>query len=70
MNRAHIAWQTSTNSASESLTEERSEIDILIDQFCRRAVGGLNPVGRLSDYLRALEIVELFPRSYAPRGLK
>jgi hypothetical protein len=56
--RTRIVWQTSTESADESLVNERVETEILIDQFCRRAVGGLNPVGRLSEFLRAIEIVE------------
>ena len=56
--RTHIRWETSTESADESLVDERSETEILIDQFCRRALGGLNPVGRLSEYLSAIEVVE------------
>jgi predicted dehydrogenase len=56
--RTRIFWKTSTESADESLDDERSETEILIDQFCRRALGGLNPVGRLSDFLRAFKVVE------------
>ena len=58
MDRTRIVWQSAQESADESLDDERSETEILIDQFCRRAVGGLNPVGRLSEFLRAVEIVE------------
>jgi hypothetical protein len=57
-NRTQISWKTSTERTDEFLVDERSEIEILIDQFCRRAMGGLNPVGRLSEFLRAVEIVE------------
>ncbi len=56
--RTRITWKTSTESADESLDDERSETDILIDQFCRRALGGLNPVGRLSDFFRAIKVLE------------
>lgn len=56
--RTRIVWNSSTESADELLTDERPETAILIDQFCRRAVGGLIPVGRLSDYFRAIEIAE------------
>lgn len=54
--RTHIAWQTAGLATEETLTDERTEIEILIDQFCRRALGGLNPVGRLSDYTRAVSL--------------
>ena len=56
--RTRILWKTSTESADESLVDERDETEILIDQFCRRALGGLNPVGRLGDFLRAIKVVE------------
>lgn len=56
--RTRIVWNTQAGSAEESLVDERSETEILIDQFCRRAVGGLIPVGRLSDYFQAIEIAE------------
>ncbi len=56
--RTRIQWQASTESADETLLDERSEIEILIDQFCRRAVGGINPVGRLSEFLHAVEMIE------------
>ncbi len=56
--RTKISWQNSTESADEVLTGERSEIDILIDQFCRRAIGGLNPVARFSEYIRAVKIAQ------------
>ena len=56
--RAWIRWENSRESAEECLQDERSEIEILIDQFCRRALGGLNPVGRLEEYAKALQIAE------------
>ncbi len=54
--RTHITWQTAADSADESLTDERTELEILIDQFCRRALGGLNPVARFSEFVQAMQI--------------
>ena len=56
--RTWIRWENSQESAEECLQGERSEIEILIDQFCRRALGGLNPVGRLEEFSKALQIAE------------
>jgi len=56
--RAWIRWENSQESAEECLQDERSEIEILIDQFCRRALGGLNPVGRLEEFSKALQVAE------------
>lgn len=61
--QTRIVWRTATESKDESLTDERTETEILIDQFCRRALGGLNPMGRLSEYMRALEIARLIRSS-------
>lgn len=58
LSRTHIQWQTSREFADESLIDERTEIEILIDQFCRRALGGLNPIGRLSEFIRAHEVAQ------------
>lgn len=58
LSRVRIRWQNSAETADESLIDERTEIEILIDQFCRRALGGLNPVGRLSEFFRAMEFVK------------
>ncbi|WP_373653457.1 hypothetical protein [Schlesneria sp. DSM 10557] len=59
--RTYIRWEAAEQAAEEHLHDERSEIEILIDQFCRRAVGGLNPVGRLEEFSRAMRIVESLP---------
>jgi hypothetical protein len=58
-----IVWRTEAGVIEESLTNERTAIEILIDQFCRRALGGLNPIGRLSEYLRAVEFAKLVRNS-------
>lgn len=56
--RTDIVWQTDAKPVEEHLHDERTETEILIDQFCRRALGGLNPIGRLSEFARAMQIVE------------
>ncbi len=58
INPNHIAWQTETDHAVESLTHERSPFVILLDQFCRRAAGGLIPAPSLADALNGLALVE------------
>ena len=49
-----IVWQTESDQADESLHNERSPYEILLDQFCRRALGGLVPAPTAADALRAL----------------
>jgi hypothetical protein len=55
-NRTRIKWETAGETGDEFLGDERTEVEILIDQFCRRALGGLNPVGRLSEFVSAIEL--------------
>ena len=49
----NIEWSTDEGQQSEELTSERTEIEVLLDHFCRRAVGGLIPVPSLEDLMRA-----------------
>ncbi len=44
-----ITWSNGELSKTESLLSDRSEIQVILDLFCRRAVGGLIPVTDLSD---------------------
>ncbi len=55
---ADIFWQIGADAVKDDLTSERSSTDILLDQFCRRVVGGLVPVSDLSDALRALRLAD------------
>lgn len=48
-----IEWTADENRQSEELTTERTETEVLLDHFCRRAVGGLIPVPSLDDLMRA-----------------
>ncbi len=53
-----ITWQTKTERADESLTNERSPFEIMLDQFCRRALGGLVPVPTSTDAVQSLAIMQ------------
>lgn len=48
-----IEWTSNGTDHVEKLVSERSEIEVLLDHFCRRVVGGLIPVPTLEDLLRA-----------------
>lgn len=51
-----LTWSTSTAGDREHLTLDRSSIEIIVDQFCRRVVGGLIPVSDLGDLLRSARL--------------
>ena len=56
-NATRLSWQTDTEQADESLTHERPPCEIILDQFCRRALGGLVPVPTLTDAVQSLAIL-------------
>jgi len=63
---AHIRWTvTGGETATESLTSDRSEVEVMIDHFCRRLVGGLIPVADISDVCRSLRLVRATNQSLA-----
>ena len=56
--RSSISWQSRESTAtSESLVAERAERVVMLDHFCRRAVGGLIPVADYNDIARALKVL-------------
>lgn len=57
---ATIRWQNGTFSdfQVEQLAAERSDADVMLDQFFRRVVGGLIPVADVRDVCRALFFVQ------------
>jgi predicted dehydrogenase len=62
----HIRWKlTGGEPATESLTGDRSEVEVMIDHFCRRLVGGLIPVADISDVCRGLRLVHATRESLA-----
>lgn len=48
-----IIWRTDQEAGDESLTSERSDLQVMLDHFCRRVVGGLIPVADLGDVRRS-----------------
>lgn len=53
-----ITWEHDGVQHRESLSSERPEIEVMLDHFCRRVVGGLIPVPNIEDVHRALSIVQ------------
>lgn len=53
---SQIDWDDANDRQSESLAGERADVDVMLDHFSRRAVGGLIPVGTLSDLCRAARL--------------
>ena len=63
---AQIRWRlTGGEIETESLIADRSEVEVMIDHFCRRLVGGLIPVADISDVCRCLRLVHATQRSLA-----
>lgn len=59
-----IEWQADGEAAiSESLSHDRPEVEVMLDHFCRRVVGGLIPVADLSDICRSLHLVRSLEQS-------
>jgi predicted dehydrogenase len=63
---SQIRWKlTGGETATESLTSDRSEVEVMIDHFCRRLVGGLIPVADIADVCRCLRLVHATRQSLA-----
>lgn len=53
-----LRWQSATASAvDECLSNDRSSHEVMLDHFCRRAVGGLIPVADLRDVHDSLTVL-------------
>jgi predicted dehydrogenase len=66
---AHIRWTVSGEEGkTESLTADRSEVEVMIDHFCRRLAGGLIPIADISDVCRCLRLVHAAKESHANRA--
>jgi predicted dehydrogenase len=53
-----IVWKNGAQETRDSLASDRSSTEIILDQFCRRVVGGLVPVADLSDVLRSVRLAQ------------
>ena len=66
---AQIRWSVSGEEGkTESLTADRSEVEVMIDHFCRRLAGGLIPIADISDVCRCLRLVHAAKESHAKRS--
>jgi predicted dehydrogenase len=53
-----ITWEAGHARSEETLSHERSPYEIFVDQFCRRALGGLLPVPTAKNALQAVAIFQ------------
>lgn len=53
-----IVWHSLDQDGDEHLTAERNDLQVMLDHFCRRVVGGLIPVADLTDIRRAWILAE------------
>jgi predicted dehydrogenase len=51
-----IRWEAGAAPVEEKLTGDRRAVELMLDHFARRVVGGLIPVPTLEDACRALEL--------------
>lgn len=58
-----LTWNGQREEHVESLVSERSEVEVMLDHFCRRVVGGLIPVADLADICGHLRLLESAERS-------
>ena len=53
-----LRWQTAEQTTGEQLDRDRNGVEVLLDHFARRVVGGLVPVAGLDDVCRILRLLE------------
>ena len=53
-----MTWESAGKREIESLDSERAAVEVMLDHFSRRVVGGLIPVPTLDDFCRASRLVE------------
>lgn len=49
-----ISWENGIEHRAETLTSDRTEVEVMLDHFCRRVVGGLIPVADINDVCRSM----------------
>jgi len=54
----NLTWEAGGEQRVESLAADRPELEVMLDHFSRRAVGGLIPVPTLDDVCRAFELAD------------
>ena len=63
-----ICWRAGEEEGVETFGQERSPYEIILDQFCRRALGGLVPVPTVQDALQAITSTQLAIACAKPRA--
>ena len=63
-----ISWKTGSNLITESLTSERTEVEVMLDLFCRRVAGDVIPVADLSDLCRSIKLAQATEQSFHEGG--
>lgn len=54
---SQLSWKIGAETITESLSSERSELEVMLDHFSRRVVGGLIPVPSVADVSRAMQLI-------------
>ena len=62
-----IAWSVGRSATTESLVAERTEVEVMLDHFCRRVAGGLIPVADVADVCHSIAVVEAAEQSLRER---
>jgi predicted dehydrogenase len=57
--KTQISWQAGEECGQELHGNERSPYEIILDQFCRRALGGLVPVPTVTDAIQAITTMQM-----------
>jgi predicted dehydrogenase len=65
---SELVWESAGNVHVESLASERSDVEVMLDHFCRRVVGGLIPVPKIEDVSRALTLLQAANDSHRQGG--
>ena len=58
-----ITWCGDSGPVDESLATDRPDVEVMLDQFCRRVVGGLIPVADVGDLCRGARLLRVAEES-------
>jgi hypothetical protein len=58
-----ITWSADSGPVDETLTSDRPDVEVMLDQFCRRVVGGLIPVADVGDLCRGANLLRVAEES-------
>jgi predicted dehydrogenase len=54
----NVTWESGKERSAESLASDRPDVEVMLDHFTRRVLGGLIPVPTLDDLCRAFQLVD------------